>query len=255
MKMKKLLAVAALALLPVVGFAAGGGFPLDDAGNDTSNKSSLQRGAQVFVNYCMGCHSANYQRYSRVAADLGVSEDLVRENLIFTTDKQGEPTKVGSLMENNMSKDYAKQVFGANPPNLALIARSRGTDWLYTYLRTFYQDESRPVGVNNMVFPSVGMPHVLWELEGAKKAVFKVEKGEDGIEHRTFEGFEQVTEGKLSTKEYDNLVRDLVNFLEYLGDPIKEERHRIGMWVMLFLFVFLIFAILLKKEYWRDIRK
>jgi len=158
-------------------------------------------------------------------------------------------------MFNNMNEQYGAQAFGTMPPNLALISRSRGVDWLYTYLRTFYKDSSRPIGVNNLVFPDVGMPHVLWELQGERDAVFETVTDDDGNEHRQFVEFSQLSEGSLSPGEYDAFVRDLVNFLAYLGDPVKLERQRIGIWVMLFLFVFLGVAIALKKEYWKDIRK
>jgi ubiquinol-cytochrome c reductase cytochrome c1 subunit len=255
MKLKKFLATLAVALMPTLSFAAGGGFPLDDANIDMSDKASLQRGAQAFVNNCMGCHSASYHRYSHVARDLGLDEQDVVDNLVYTTDKEGERTKVGSLMFNNMSKDYGGQAFGTMPPNLALIARSRGVDWLYTYLRTFYQDDSRPVGVNNLVFPDVGMPHVLWELQGIRKANFVTATDSAGHEQVHFDGFEQVTPGTLSEKEYNQYVRDLVNFLAYLADPVKSERHSLGIIVMIFLFIFLGVAMMLKKEYWKDIKK
>lgn len=251
---KSILVTVALGVAPITVQAAGSGFPLDHVNIDHSDKPSLQRGAKTFINYCMGCHSASYHRYSRMAADLGIPDDLVRKNLIFTSDENGEPTKVGSLMENTMRDDYAKTVFGTVPPNLALISRSRGADWLYTYMRTFYQQPERSgVGVNNLVFPDVGMPHVLWELQGWQEAVFETVTDADGVETQQFIEFKQVTPGKLSPEEYDTLVRDLVNFLDYLGDPIKSERHRIGFWVLLFLGVFWAVAILLKKEYWKDI--
>ncbi|MEM7468895.1 MAG: cytochrome c1 [Pseudomonadota bacterium] len=243
----------ALALAPLHAMAAGSGFPLDSVSTDHSNLPSLQRGAKTFVNYCMGCHSAAYHRYSRMAADLGMSDEQVRENLIFTTDKNGEPTKVGSLMTNTMDADYARRVFGVVPPNLSLISRSRGADWLYTYMRTFYQEPGRTgIGANNLVFENVGMPHVLWELQGWQEPVYEVVT-ENGTEVKQFVEFKQVTEGTLSAEEYDMLIRDLVNFLDYLGDPIKRERHRIGFWVMLFLGLFFAFAYMLKREYWRDV--
>ena len=241
-------------VMPMGALAAGIGFPLDRAPVDFENKASLQRGAQTFMNYCLGCHSADYHRYNRMAIDLDLTEDQVRENLIFTTDASGEPTKVGSLIENNMPDEYAKQVFGVVPPNLTLIAKSRGADWLYTYLRTFYLDSSREtVGVNNKVFPDVGMPHVLWELQGWQKPIYEKATDSHGEEHKQFVGFEQVTEGKLSPKEYDKLVGDLVNFLAYLSDPYNLQRERTGMWVLAFLVLLAIFAYILKKEYWRDV--
>lgn len=230
--------------------AAGTGFALDSPRIDTGNEKSLQRGARTYVNYCMGCHSLGYQRYSRVAQDLGLSEEEVSENLIFTTDEAGEPTKVGSLMTNNMTKEYGSQAFGVAPPNLALTARSRGVDWLYTYLRTFYLDPERAgVGVNNLVFPGVGMPHVLWRQQGLQEPVYE----DDGEDHQVFKEFRQITEGTMTPAEYDDMIADLVNFMAYSADPIKQTRHRIGTMVILFLLVLLVVAYLLKKEYWKDV--
>jgi ubiquinol-cytochrome c reductase cytochrome c1 subunit len=243
-----------LSLVSASAFACSGA-ALDHVAIVGSNEGSLERGAKTFMNYCLGCHSADYQRYNRMAEDIGLSSEEVLENLIFTTDKAGEKTKIGSLMFSNMNKDYGKEAFGAAPPNLALVARSRGTDWLYTYLRTFYLDASRPVGVNNLVFKGVGMPHVLWELEGLKKPIYKMEKDAAGHEHEVLEGFEQVVEGKLTSAEYDRTIGDLVNFMAYIADPIKVERQRIGLFVILFLFVLLGVAIMLKKEYWKDVVK
>jgi len=196
----------------------------------------------------MGCHSAGYQRYSRMASDLGLSEEDVVNNLIFTTDKEGEPSKIGSLMTNNMSTDYGKQAFGVMPPNLALTARSRGTDWIYTYLKTFYLDPERPLGVNNLVYPGSAMPHVLWPLQGWLEATTEEH---DGVTSIT--GLAQTVEGSLSEDEYDRLVADLTNFMAYMADPIKQTRHRIGIFVMLFLFALLGISYFLKKEYWKDI--
>ncbi len=248
--MKKMIKAFAIALLlPVTAFAAGGGatYPHDGMSADHGNKSSLQRGARNFVNYCMGCHGASYMRYNRLAADLGIPEDLAVDNLIFRVNEKGEREKVGSLMRTSMTPDYGKQVFGVTPPDLSLIARSRGVDWLYNYLRGFHQDESRPLGFDNSVFKGVGMPHVLWELEGVKKAVYD-EAGTHVV------GFETVTEGKLSKMEYDSFVYDLVNFLDYLGEPYKADRQRVGVYILIFLFLFGIVAYALKAEYWRDVK-
>jgi len=256
MKLSSLAAsVAALALPLMLAVtttpvnAAGGGFALETPRIDTSNKKSLQRGAKAYVNYCMGCHSADYQRYSRLAVDLGLSEEDVADNLIFTTDKAGEATKVGSLMFNNMSTDYGRQAFGVVPPNLALTARSRGEDWIYTYLKSFYRDDSRGgVGVNNLVYPGAAMPHVLWEQQGWQEPIYEGEG-----DAKTFTGFKQVTDGTLSSREYDALITDLTAFMSYMADPIKHTRHRIGMFVMLFLLVLTAISYLLKKEYWKDV--
>ena len=224
----------------------GGGAFMSSPLIDTGNKKSLQRGAQTFVNYCMGCHTADYHRYSRLAADLGLSEADVLDNLIFTTDKSGERSKVGSLMANTMSTDYAKQSFGVEPPNLALTARSRGVDWIYSYMKSFYADPDRGgVGVNNLVYPGAAMPHVLWEQQGWQKPIFK----DDG----TFDHFEQVTEGTMTPEEYDGMISDLTAFMAYLADPIKQVRHKVGMFVMLFLLLLTVIAYFLKKEYWKDV--
>jgi len=249
------LIIAAVTSVPVMlsvstpANAAGGGFALESPRIDTSNKKSLQRGAKAYVNYCMGCHTADYQRYSRLATDLGLAEEDVVNNLIFTTDKAGETTKVGSLMFNNMSNDYGRQAFGVVPPNLALTARSRGEDWIYTYLKSFYRDDSRGgVGVNNLVYPGAAMPHVLWEQQGWQEPTYEGEG-----DNKTFVGFKQVSEGTLSTQEYDALITDITAFMSYMADPIKQTRHRIGMFVMLFLLVLTAISYLLKKEYWKDV--
>lgn len=236
--------------------AAGGGAALETPNIDTGNQKSLQRGAQVFVNHCMGCHTADYHRYSRMAEDLGLSEEETLENFVFTTDKSGEQTKVGSLMASAMPTDYGRQAFGVVPPNLALTARSRGADWIYTYMKTFYLDEERGgVGVNNVVYPGAAMPHVLWEYQGWQKPVYETQKNEEGQDVQVLLGLEQVTEGTMSPKEYDAMITDLTAFLAYLSDPIKQQRQRIGIWVMLFLFGMAILTWFLKQEYWKDIRK
>ncbi len=229
--------------------AAGGGAALESPRFDPGNTKSLQRGAALYMNYCIGCHTASYHRYSRLASDLDLDPLDVSDNLIFTTDKAGAPTKVGSLMTNTMDEDYAKKAFGVAPPNLALTARSRGVDWIYTYLKSFYLDPERGgVGVNNVVYPGAAMPHVLWELQGWQKLV-EADDGHGG----TVKKLELVEPGMQTPVEYDKSITDLVNFMAYLADPIKLQRHRIGMWVLLFLFVLLGIAYMLKKEYWKDV--
>jgi len=245
--MKKYLLSVLLLVAPALVAASGGGVHLDKANIDPTNKESLQRGARTFVNYCMGCHSAKYQRYNRLGRDLGISDEDIIDNLMFT----GERT--GDLMDIAMTKEMGKKWFGAAPPDLTLVARVRGTDWLYTYLRTFYQDDSRPFGVNNQVFSKVGMPNVLWELQGTQKAVYETVVDDNGREHQVMEGVELEEAGSQTPAEFDRTVRDLVNFLAYMGEPIKLERQSLGIKVMLFLFVFFIVAYLLKKEYWKDI--
>jgi ubiquinol-cytochrome c reductase cytochrome c1 subunit len=246
--MKKQLFVLLLALAPAWVFAAGGqGIHLDKANIDPTNTQSLQRGARLFVNYCLSCHSASLMRYERMGKDLGISEELVSENLMFTGGK------VGDLMTVATAPADAKAWFGTVPPDLTVIARSRGVDWLYTYLRSFYLDDSKPTGVNNIVFPDVGMPHVLWDLQGLQKAVFREETDAQGNAHEVFEGFEQVTDGRLSPEEYDEAVRDLVTFMVYMSEPVKTERQSLGVYVLIFLVVFTVLAYFLKKEYWKDV--
>ncbi|WP_038174147.1 MULTISPECIES: cytochrome c1 [Vibrio] len=244
--MKKWIVIL-FAMLPSLAMAAGAKVPLDKANNDLTDQASLQNGAKLFMNYCFACHSAQYQRYERVGRDIGIPTDLLKENLIFDPE-----AKVGDLMENAMSEDSAAKWFGAPPPDLTLVARVRGTDWLYTYLRSFYADPSRPFGVNNIVFPSVGMPHVLEELQGIPSPVYETHIV-DGQEVTKVVGVESTGTGELNREEYDNAVRDLVNFLEYSGDPVKLERHALGWWAMAFLVIFTIVVVLLKKEYWRDV--
>ena len=232
--MKKLL-IALVTLVPSLAFAAGGAHVhLESANVDLKDTESLQRGLESFQQYCSGCHSTQYQRYSRVAEDLGISLDDMRNKHMFI-----EGAKVGDLMENAIPEVYAAKWFGAAPPDLTLVARVRGEDWIYTYLKSFYQDDSRPFGVNNTVFPSVAMPHVLQELQGLSV------KQEDGTL--------VATGGKLTAEEYDQVVRDITGFLVYSGEPVKLERESLGWWVMGFLFIFFIVAYLLKKEYWKDV--
>jgi ubiquinol-cytochrome c reductase cytochrome c1 subunit len=235
--------ILALSLLLPSMVLASGGVALQKADTDISDTASLQAGAKLFVNYCMGCHSANYIRFQRVGKDLGLSDEELQENLMFT----GE--KVEETMSIAMDSADAKRWFGVTPPDLSVIARARGTDWLYTYFLSFYLDPSRPLGVNNLVFQDVGMPHVLWEQQGWQKLVHTTdehghEKAELVLVNEAF---------KEKAEQYKREVRDLVNFLDYIGEPTKLERHKMGWKVIAFLFIFLIFAYLLKKEYWRDV--
>lgn len=283
--MKKLIALLIVSLVPGLALAASGNVHLDKANIDLENKASLQRGAKFYANYCMGCHATGFHRYNRMAKDLGMPEAMVQKNLIFTADfsknPQGEPTKIGSLMTNAMPKDKAKAWFGTPPPDLTLVARVRGTDWLYTYLRSFYLDGSRPFGVNNTVFKNVGMPHVLWELQGWQEPVFKYEVMHDGHAvadfeskaeaehyvsehggdaekaalkvHETLAGLKLVKQGTQTPEEYERTVRDLVNYLAYMGEPVQLERKALGVWVLLFLVILFVLAYYLKKEYWKDV--
>jgi ubiquinol-cytochrome c reductase cytochrome c1 subunit len=244
--MKKQLFVLLLALAPAWVFAAGPGIHLDKANIDPTNTQSLQRGARLFVNYCLSCHSASLMRYERMGKDLGISEELVSENLMFTGGK------VGELMTVATAPADAKEWFGTVPPDLTVIARSRGADWLYTYLRSFYRDDSRNVGVNNLAFPDVGMPHVMWELQGWQEPIITTVKDHDGKEIKVVD-LELVEPGLMTEKEFDRAIRDLVNFLDYMGEPAKHDRRALGVKVLMFLFVFLVLAYLLKREYWKDV--
>ncbi len=213
---------------------------------DLSNESALQRGAKTFVNYCLSCHSAVFMRYNRMGEDLNIPDEILKSNFMFGTDK------VGDTMNIAMSKKDALNYFGVVPPDLSVVARARGADWLYTYFKTFYIDESRPFGVNNLAFRDVGMPHVLWKLQGMQRLTRH--DNEDGeAAAPAYQDLEPVTPGSQTEQEYDQTIRDLVNFMVYMGEPIRLKRARIGVWVMLYLFVFLAVAYLLKREYWRDI--
>lgn len=229
---------------PLAAFASGDELKLDSANIDPHDAISIQRGARVFVNYCLNCHAATAMRYNRLT-DLGLTEQQIKENLLFTGDKVGDPMTISAGRKDQ------RQWFGVEPPDLSVIARSRGTDWLYTYLRTFYRDKNLPSGWNNLAFPNVGMPHVLWQLQGIQ--VLKTESEEhEGhmIEHKKL-----VLEkpGGLSALEYDKLARDLVNFLSYMGEPEKTKRSQIGIVVLFFLLLLLVPAWLLKREYWKDV--
>ncbi len=246
--MKKILIAFALLALPGLTLASGGeGFPLEKAPIDLHNKASLQKGAKLFVNYCMGCHSLEHQRYNRMGRDIGLTDEQVKNNLIFTGAKIGETMKIA------MPKADAKRWFGVAPPDLSVISRSRGVDYLYTYLLTFYQDSTRPYGVNNAAFPNSGMPHVLWELQGMQKPVYETHKDHDGNETKILKEFELVQPGSMSPPQYKEAVTDLVNFLAYVGEPIQLERQRVGIWVILFLGLAFVVFYLLKKEYWKDV--
>ena len=250
--MKKQILTLVLSVLPTFAFAAGGGVHLDSAPIDISDMESVKRGAKNFVDYCLSCHEASYMRYNRIAQDTGMTEAELRENLIFTTNEKGEPTKVGSLMKVAMTEDYASTAFGAPVPDLTLTARARGADWLYTYLRTFYLDPYRPTGMNNLVFADVGMPHVLSSLQGLQQAVYKTETRQ-GAEVETVDHLELVQPGSMTPEEYDAFVADLVNFMVYLAEPVQNERRSLGIKVLIFLVIFFVFAYLLKKEYWKDV--
>jgi ubiquinol-cytochrome c reductase cytochrome c1 subunit len=219
--------------------------PLAHAPINPRDATSIQRGAATFANYCLNCHGAQYMRYGKLQ-EIGLSEDIIKRNLMFTTDKIGQPMTVALRAED------AKGWFGVAPPDLSVIARSRGADWLYSYLRAFYLDDSRPSGWNNLVFPQVGMPHVLYSLQGQQVLKTETSKGEGGHETHTSRLVLE-KKGELSPDQYDSLVADLVNFLAYMGEPVRNERVRLGMFVMLFLGVLFVLAYFLKREYWKDV--
>ncbi len=246
------LAIAGAAMLGLssLAHAAGTGYALQSPNIDVGNERSLQRGARTFVNHCMTCHSLGFMRYSRVAEDLGIPPKMVEDNLIFAVDDAGKSLKVTSMMDSAMSTEYGKQAFGVAPPDLSLTARSRGEAWLYTYLKSFYVDESRTgVGSNNTVLKGSAMPNVFWQLQGHQSPVLK----DPNDPKSEVIGVEPLTAGTQSAEEFDKTVTDLVNFLSYAAEPGQERRRSIGMWVLLFMFVFTGLAWVLKKEYWRDV--
>lgn len=251
--LKKLLVV--LAFVPMLASANEAGHTLDRAPDLTKDLSSLQNGARLFVNYCLNCHSASAMRYNRLR-DIGLTEEQIKNNLMFTSDK------VGDLMKISMTAKDAKAWFGAAPPDLSVIARAKaseagsGADYLYTYLRTYYQDPSRPTGWNNMAYPNVAMPNVLWELQGTRNAKFVDVKDphQEGKTTHQFVGFEQVKLGKLSATEYDTAMADLVSYLAWMSEPIQNKRRQLGVWVLLFLGVFLVIAWRLNASFWKNVK-
>lgn len=249
--MKKIILIL-LAALSVAGAAnAAEGFAWDKAPNKVNDLPALQSGAKLFVNYCLSCHSAAFMRYNRLK-DIGLSEQQIKDNLLFATDKVGDTMKV------NVNPREAKDWFGATPPDLTLIARSRaghggsGPDYLYTYLRTFYRDPGRPTGWNNLAFPNVGMPNVLWELQGDREPVFETAE-EHGQKIEVFKGWKQTRPGTMSTQEFDEAVGDLVAYLQWMAEPAQNTRVRVGVWVLLFLVLFTVIAWRLNAAYWKDV--
>ncbi len=231
--MKKLLLIALLSPLAVL--AATTGYRLDSSPHDVRDIVSLQAGARTYMNYCLGCHGVQFMRYQGLS-EIGLSEAQIKDHLMFTADKVGEPIRTPGF-----EVKQAKAWFGVPPPDLSVIARSRGADWLYTYLRTFYRDPKTVTGWNNVVYPNVAMPHALWMLQG--------ERGMDEKTHKLTE----VTKGAMSPTEYDATVRDLVNFLVYASEPAASDRRTIGILVLFALGVLFIFALLLKKAFWKDV--
>jgi ubiquinol-cytochrome c reductase cytochrome c1 subunit len=262
---RSLFVVVECALLATAGFVHGTAFAAEEPGNaklgadwktqhadtDVANNASLQRGARNFSNYCLGCHSLKYERWSRMAQDLEIPEPLLEKDLMPPGDKPAQ------YILTSMPVADAEAWFGKTPPDLSLMARARGKDYLYQFLTTFYVDPTRQTGANNLRLPATAMPHVLSELEGLKRAVYKKEekRGEDGklTTEQVFDHFEQIAPGRLSTADYASFVRDTVNFLDYVGEPTQQARRSLGVWVVLFLLVFTWLAWLMKKEYWKDV--
>ncbi|MDQ0041895.1 ubiquinol-cytochrome c reductase cytochrome c1 subunit [Variovorax boronicumulans] len=248
-----ILSLALLLTFSAPASAESGGLAWDKAPNKTTDVQALQNGAKLFVNYCLNCHSAAFMRYNRLQ-DIGITEQQIKDNLLFTTDK------VGETMKANIDARQAKEWFGTTPPDLTLVARSRaghggtGADYLYTFLRTFYRDDTKATGWNNLVFPSVAMPNPLWELQGERRPVYtKVEQ--HGHATEVFTGkWEQVTPGTLSSVQYDNAVGDLVSYLEWMAEPAQNTRIRIGVWVLLFLAMSVVFVWRLNASYWKDVK-
>lgn len=252
--MKKLFAtlLASVALV-AIGVRANESVKLDPAPIDLRDVASLQAGARTFVNYCLNCHSASMMRYSRLR-DIGLTDEQIKDNLLFSADK------VGEMMNVAMTKKDGKDWFGATPPDLSVVARSRGADWLYTYLRGFYRDPATTTGWNNLAFDRVAMPHVLWKLQGERVRTEVALKDASGKELGDGHGgvrkvvkLETVTPGTLSTVEYDVLARDLVNFLVWMGEPNQILRKQVGFWVLVVLGILILLTWMLKKEYWKDV--
>ncbi len=244
----RLFALIVVFLMPVSIQAAGGyDIKLDHYDYSDKDRNSLQSGAQLFVNYCLSCHSAHFMRYNRMARDLGIPEEVVRDNMIFDDRKVADP------MTTTFSKEDGEAWFGIAPPDLTLIGKLRDPDWLYTFLRSFYQDDSTVSGWNNSVFPNVAMPHVMWTKQGIQRPIYTTSVDDAGYETRKITGFELVREGTMTQEEFDHAMEDLTNFLYYMAEPNRQDRIRWGVWTMFFLLIFAVLAWFLKKEYWRDV--
>jgi len=250
---KKLLLSVLLATGLAGAAQAAEGVAWEKAHVDTTDLNSLRNGAKLFVNYCLSCHSASFMRYNRLR-DIGLTEQQIKDNLLFTG------AKVGDTMKSAIDPVQAKAWFGVNPPDLSVIARAKageggtGADYIYTLLHSFYRDPNRPTGWNNTVFANIGMPHPLWGLQGERAPVYETENDEEGKPVSVFTGkWTQVTPGAMTDKEYDKTVLDLVNYLQWMGEPAQNPRVRIGIWVMLFLLLFAVTAWFLNKAYWKDV--
>ena len=250
-KIKKIASLMALGvcLAATQSWAAGGAAALaDHAEIDPDNVSSLQRGARNFMNYCSGCHSAQYVRFNTIGEALGLSEEQLTDNLMFNAEKAFETIK------SSMPPEDAQRWYGQAPPDLSLMARAKGADYVYNFLRGFYVSPDSPTGVDNVVLAGTSMPHVLWELQGYQAANFEQHENDDGSSTTTFKGFEQLSAGSMNAEDYDDFVADTVNFLAFIAEPIRSDRRKLGVWVMMFLIVFFVLAVQLKKQIWKDVK-
>lgn len=254
--MRRLLLTCSLALTALAtsltvssaALAAEVGVPLRHANVNLSDTGSLQRGAKYFVNYCLSCHSVSYMRYERMADDLDISHEILESNLMFAASKKG------ALMKAAMTQEQGKEYFGAAPPDLSVIARVKSPDYLYTYLTGFYPDESTATGWNNIVYPQVAMPHVMWQEQGLQEPIKPEGEGKGADAHSTAPiAFNQLQAGQMTPTEFDVAMADLTSFLVYVAEPAKLKRYTMGVWVLMFLSVLLVLTWLLKKEYWRDV--
>ncbi len=227
--------------------AAGGAVHLEPAGIDPDNVSSLQRGASNFMNYCSGCHSAQYVRFNTIGKSLGLSEEQLVDNLMFNAENTFE------TINSSMPAADAARWYGTAPPDMSLMARAKGSDYVYNFLKGFYVSPESPTGVDNLVLAGTSMPHVLWELQGYQAADFSHHENEDGSVTTTFEGFEQLSAGQMDAEDYDDFVRDTVNFLAYIAEPIRSDRRKLGVWVIMFLIFFFVLSVQLKKAIWKDV--
>jgi ubiquinol-cytochrome c reductase cytochrome c1 subunit len=232
-----------VALFAGINVFSASGVSLEHAGNDVSDVNSLQRGARNYMNYCAGCHSAKYVRFNNIADDLELTDELMIENLMFNAEQTYE------TIQTNMSADDSARWFGRTPPDMSLMARAKTTDYIYNFLKSFYVDPDSPTGVDNQVLAGTSMPHVLWELQGLQKRIFS----EDENGTLVFEHFEPLTSGSMSPGEFNSFVRDTVNFLEFISEPVRSTRRALGVWVLIFLSIFLVVASLLKKQIWKDV--
>ncbi len=230
------------------GMAAGGSVHLEPAEIDLDNVASLQRGARNFMNYCSGCHSAQYVRYTTIGKALELSEEQLIDNLMFNAEKTFETIRAA------MPADDAARWYGKAPPDLSLMARAKGADYVYNFLKGFYVSDASPTGVDNVVLAGTSMPHVLWELQGFQKANYSHHENEDGSVASTFEGFEQISAGSMDAEDFDDFVRDTTNFLAFIAEPIRQDRRKLGVWVLMFLIFFFILATQLKKQIWKDVK-